>query len=80
MSVIRRYVEAPMATGKSLDSKKYSVANIRTEHTNAYRAWSKEEDDTLEKLKIEGKSVSELAKIFERKEGSIVSRLKKLGF
>ncbi len=83
MSVIRRYAEAPMSdclTGKSLDSKKYSVADIRTEHTNAYRAWSKEEDDSLEKLKAEGKSVSELAKIFERKEGAISSRLKKLGF
>lgn len=60
--------------------KKYSVATIRTEHPNAYREWTKEDDEKLEKLKIEGKDVAELAQIFERKEGAISSRLKKLNF
>jgi len=84
MSVIRQYAGAH--TGNDfLDEnlnpkKKYSVADVRIEHTNAYRAWTEEEDGKLEELNVEGKSASELAKIFERKEGAISSRLKKLGF
>jgi len=82
MSVIRRYVEA-RANNDFVDEnlspkKKYSVADIRTKHTNAYRAWTKEEDEKLENLKFEGKSIAEIAMLFERKEGGISSRLKKL--
>lgn len=83
MSVIRRYAEAHAANDfddENLSSgEKYSVADIRTKHTNAYRAWTKKEDDTLEKLKCERKSVAEIARLFERKEDAIRSRLKKLG-
>lgn len=41
--------------------------------------WTEWEDELLEEVFMEGKSVQELAKIFERKEGTIYSRLKKLG-
>lgn len=83
MSVIRQYARAH-TTNDFIDEnlspkKKYSVVDIRTEHTNAYRAWTMEEDGKLENLKFEGKNVAEIAKSFERKEGAIRSRLKKLG-
>lgn len=58
--------------------KEYSIAGIRAEHSNAYRGWTKEEDEKLKRLNAEGKSTTELAKIFERQTGAISSRLKKL--
>lgn len=56
----------------------YSFAACRLDYANAYEPWSKEDDDQLEELWCEGKSVSELSKIFERKPGAISSRIKKL--
>lgn len=58
--------------------KAYSVEEIRKEHGQAYMPWSEEEDEKLELLFCEGKSVKELASMFERKEGAIRSRIKKL--
>ena len=46
---------------------------------NAYLPWEKEADEYLVSLYKEGKSLNELAEIFERKTGAIRSRLKKLG-
>ncbi len=60
------------------DLKKYSVANIRLEHTNAYQEWTSDDDENLRKLKGDGKNISELAEIFGRQEGAIRSRLKKI--
>ncbi len=45
---------------------------------NAYEPWSKEDDNELELLFCQGKSIKEIAQIFERKEGAITSRIKKL--
>jgi hypothetical protein len=56
----------------------YSVEEIRKEHGQAYMPWSENDDQKLELLFCEGKSVKELASIFERKEGAIRSRIKKL--
>jgi len=58
--------------------KKYSVEKIRETHQQAYRPWTKEDDDKLEWLFCEGKKTKELALIFERNEGAISSRIKKL--
>lgn len=60
------------------EEKAYSVEEIRKEHGQAYMPWSEDEDEKLELLFCEGKSVKELASIFERKEGAIRSRIKKL--
>ena len=90
MTVIRQYIETHQTQGEASPTyegsitsdfkKKYSVSNIRVEYANAYRGWSKEEDEKLKRLKTEGKGVEELVEIFGRKRGSIVSRLKKLYF
>ena len=60
------------------EEKAYSVEEIRKEHRQAYVSWSEEDDEKLELLFCKGKSVKELASTFERKEGAIRSRIKKL--
>ena len=47
-------------------------------YTNAYAKWTPEEDLELLKLSGKGLSIKELTKIFERNEGAIRSRIKKL--
>ena len=47
-------------------------------YTNAYAKWTPEEDLELLKLSNKGLSIKELTKIFERNEGAIRSRIKKL--
>ena len=53
-------------------------AEIRKNYTKAYMPWTNEDDEKLEGLYCEGKTVKELALIFERKEGAIESRIEKL--
>lgn len=60
--------------------KSYSVEEIRKNHGKAYMPWTPEDDDTLWQLNKSGKSISELAILFGRKNGAITSRLAKLEF
>ncbi len=83
MSAICHYMETYKIKDKTETQnynfkKTYSIANIRVAHPNAYRGWTKEEDEKLKKLRAGGKSITELADVFEREKGSIASRLKKL--
>lgn len=56
-----------------------SIIDIQKEkYKNAYSPWSENDDNELEKLFCEGKTISELSKIFERNKGAIESRIKKL--
>ena len=48
-------------------------------YANAYAPWSNEEESTLSFLYHQGKTVKELALILQRNEGSIRSRLRKIG-
>lgn len=59
-------------------NKSYSLDDIREKHPQAYQPWSLEDDEKLETLFCEGKSVKELASILERNDGAIRSRIKKL--
>jgi ASC-1-like (ASCH) protein len=63
---------------KTTQKKDYSVEKIRAKYPNAYKPWTKEVDEKLELLFCEGKSISELSKIFKRNEGAINSRIEKL--
>lgn len=47
-------------------------------YSNAYAKWTPEEDSKIMELSGRGLSIKELAKIFERNEGAIRSRIKKL--
>lgn len=50
----------------------------RKQFSNAYKAWSTEDDKLLVTLHHENKSIKELMTIFKRNEGAIYSRIRKL--
>lgn len=56
----------------------YSVDKIRENHEKAYKPWNNEEENTLEQLFCEGKSIPEISEILGRKKGAIQSRIKKM--
>ena len=64
--------------GKRGITKAYTKAEKQTNHRSAYEKWTSEDDAKLEKLFCEGKKIAELSKIFERNNGAISSRIKKL--
>lgn len=64
---------------RARSEKPYSVDEIRKQFGKAYMPWTDEEDEELEKLFFNELSVQELAKVFQRKEGAISSRLRKIG-
>ena len=61
------------------NSKAYDVEQIRREYPKAYTKWTEEEDIRLRNEYIQGKTVNELARSFQRKPSAIRSRLRKLG-
>lgn len=58
--------------------KSYLVEEIRKKHRNAYKKWTKEEDNNLELHFCEKKPIDELCSIFGRNKGAIKSRIEKL--
>ena len=63
-----------------LDEKivKSHMEFLKESHKSAYLPWKTEDDEKLEILYYAGKKVKELSMIFERNEGAIQSRIKKL--
>ncbi|HXK38969.1 MAG TPA: PIF1 family DEAD/DEAH box helicase [Candidatus Paceibacterota bacterium] len=74
-----RVQRAKRVKGTSDSPKKYSLADIRQKHRNAYRPWSEEEDTDLRRRYLSGEKVKTLAESLGRQMGSISSRLVKLG-
>ena len=68
----KKDVTAKTRTAKSLDE-------IRAEFPNAYRPWDEAGDKQLRMLFAGGMPIARIAKHFQRKPGSIRSRLKKFG-
>lgn len=58
--------------------KAYTMEEKRKIYANAYKPWTKEDDDKLLQLSALGKSIKELCEMFGRNRGAITSRLKKL--
>lgn len=56
---------------KREDKGTYTKAGKQQEHKNAYERWTQEDDERLELLFCEGKTVQELTTIFARNEGAI---------
>ena len=86
VELIRQYssdMNLPELSAHSIDinsNKPESyMAQQKELHVKAYTPWSEEDDKKLRLLYIEGKSINELAEIFERNKGAIRSRIKKLG-
>ena len=55
-----------------------ALAEIRKKFPNAYRSWTKEEDEKLRELFTKKIPIKDLAKEFGRKRGAISARLEKL--
>ena len=55
-----------------------SKDKIREKHKGAYRLWTTELDDELTIMYCEGLNILDLSKHFERTQGAIQSRIKKL--
>ncbi|MFK8281457.1 hypothetical protein [Capnocytophaga cynodegmi] len=58
--------------------KKPCFQKIREKYPNAYQPWTQEDDDKLELLYCERKTIKELCIIFGRNDGAIRSRIEKL--
>ena len=57
----------------------YSLYACKQEFPNAYNPWSEEDDFKLTHMLCEGATTKEIAEVFQRKPGAIISRIKKLG-
>lgn len=64
--------------GKRGTKKSYTLDEKRILNKKAYEPWTDEDDNKLELLFCEGKSVKILVDIFGRNKGAIESRIKKL--
>ena len=62
-----------------IENKPKTFSEIQEKYSNAYMPWTAKDDEKLESLYCEKKTVKQLALIFDRKEGAIESRIKKLG-
>lgn len=60
------------------EERLFSIAEARKRHSNAYRPWSKTDDEELLALYHRGKGIEELMSIFNRNKGGILSRIRKL--
>jgi len=77
----------PEAEGKVVKKSKPSKVVARNErydrnkakNKSAYASWTEEDDQMLTALFNNGKSVKDLAKVFERTNGAIIARIRKLG-
>ena len=66
---------------KKKEQEKENMSYIeqqRLKHSKAYVQWTEDEDKKLIELHAIGKTIEELCKIFERNEGAIKSRIKKI--
>jgi len=55
------------------------MTKIKEASPNAYKPWTKEEEQQLTTLYNEGKKTKEIATTLQRQQGGIRSRLKKIG-
>ncbi|MDB5225147.1 MAG: ATPase [Candidatus Adlerbacteria bacterium] len=71
--------EEKEAARKDKEENGSKLDKLRAKFPNAYRPWSREDDDKLTEMFREGKSVAALVKEFGRQKGSIQARLIRLG-
>jgi len=76
---IKKQIKKETKKGAPSTAHPKSFTEIREKHPNAYRPWSKEQDEELKKLFTFGVKISDLMKSFGRKRGGITARLEKLG-
>lgn len=79
VSKIRKVMNWNNYCKSSIKEKSYTIAEKQKENPKAYLPWDAEADNALKKLYEDGYAIDELAGLFERTQGAIRSRLKKLG-
>lgn len=72
------HIQIAQKKDKLDEDKAYTKLSKQLEHKNAYEKWTIEDDEKLEVLYCEGKTVSELSELFKRNQGAIRSRILKL--
>ncbi len=78
----RLTLRLPAGKGSRLfraSDRTYSVDEKRQEYPKAYAKWTPKDDKRLREEFAKGSDISELAELFQRQEGAIESRLKRLG-
>ena len=83
IAFLRPSTESPFRADEFISLKEKSkvstLEEIRAKYPNAYRPWTKKDDTRLATLYKSGKSIEELSLLFQRNNGAITSRLRKLG-
>ena len=73
---LKKYLKAyKKLTGEPL----YSIYAAQQDNPNAYKPWSIEDDNELQRMWADGRSIADIADHFGRKQSSIIVRMKKLG-
>ena len=78
-SPFKRGIKEETTAGAPSTARPKAFAEIRAKYPNAYRPWSKEQDEELKNLFNSGSKIADLMKSFGRKRGGIIARLEKLG-
>jgi hypothetical protein len=79
LSITKKLLENCKLVYENIPQKAYTLDEARQKNANAYFPWSQEDDERLELLYCQGKTVKQLTEIFNRNAGAINSRIKKLG-
>ena len=80
LSIEKNHARKEKRTISTSDSpKRYSLADIRQQHRNAYRPWTEEDDAELKRRHLSGEKTKIIAESLGRQASSIRSRLVKFG-
>jgi hypothetical protein len=72
------FIEETYLKHTGIKQKSYTLDEKRINHPNAYLKWTEQDDEKLEILFCEGKTIRELSEYFGRNNGAIRSRIEKL--
>lgn len=76
-------ISVPSSTNTPSFSNTYTptsyMGKMKEKYAKAYIPWTTEEENMLKRYHAQGLEVSEIAKILDRNDGAIISRMKRIG-
>ena len=75
---VKRLKKYLRAYKKLIGEPVYSIYAARQENPNAYDPWTEDDDNLMKEMWSDGKSITDIAEHFGRKESAIIVRIKKL--
>lgn len=75
---VKRLKKYLRAYKKLVGEPVYSIYAARQENPNAYDPWTEDDDNLMKEMWSDGKSITDIAEHFGRKESAIIVRIKKL--